>query len=477
MNALYRGSQRKATPSVNKPSGAGRRRQKTPCAVAPQRQTAVEVAEDHERRCLGPAAVRPGLETQHLSAKDRAGLRSVPIPVLRCTPAPGLQVDRQEPQLPAVFRHRDVRSPTQERMSHAQGLRIVVAAIGDPLPDGKPRRQVTEMRLRPIPAPAGPLHRRPRRHLHMPVRCGEDAACRRRVLHLLEGDDIGVQFRDPPRKRVVVGAVARDAPRAVAVVEMFQIPRGDAQLAGKARRPRHGQCQEYQGQQRSDGAHQGLPGPRRLQRSSPALPGPPRRLADRRVEGLPGEGQALGSKREPSDPRRHRQREGHRMSSLIYAGIGSRATPRTVLEQMSVMAAWLARRSWHLHTGGAVGADTAFAAGAPPGRRTLFLPWPGYSGGGGPDFCTLSADKMDRCLATRVGPASRLAPLLSRRPQASRTQRSGPARCGSHLARQRGGLLDRRRGCQRRHRHEHSHRPPARDSGAEPGRPPPARRL
>ena len=87
------------------------------------------------------------------------------------------------------------------------------------------------------------------------------------------------------------------------------------------------------------------------------------------------------------------------MSSLIYAGIGSRATPRTVLEQMSVMAAWLARRSWHLHTGGAVGADTAFAAGAPPGRRTLFLPWPGYSGCGGPDCRTLSADRMDRCLA------------------------------------------------------------------------------
>ena len=87
------------------------------------------------------------------------------------------------------------------------------------------------------------------------------------------------------------------------------------------------------------------------------------------------------------------------MSSLIYAGIGSRATPSTVLEQMTVMAAWLTRRGWHLQSGGAAGADTAFAAGAPPGRRTLFLPWPGYRGCGGADCHILSADEMDRCLA------------------------------------------------------------------------------
>ena len=44
------------------------------------------------------------------------------------------------------------------------------------------------------------------------------------------------------------------------------------------------------------------------------------------------------------------------------------------------MAGWLARTGWHLATGGADGADTAFAAGAPAGRRTLWLPWPGYNG-------------------------------------------------------------------------------------------------
>ncbi len=87
------------------------------------------------------------------------------------------------------------------------------------------------------------------------------------------------------------------------------------------------------------------------------------------------------------------------MRQLVYAGIGSRATPRAVLEQMTVMAAWLARRGWHLHTGGAAGADTAFAAGAPSGLRTLFLPWPGYRGNAGPDCRTLSPDRMERCLS------------------------------------------------------------------------------
>ncbi len=87
------------------------------------------------------------------------------------------------------------------------------------------------------------------------------------------------------------------------------------------------------------------------------------------------------------------------MRQPIYAGIGSRATPRALLETMTVMAAWLARKGWHLQSGGAAGADTAFAAGAPPGLRTLFLPWPGYRGCAGPDCRTLSADRMDRCLS------------------------------------------------------------------------------
>ena len=49
------------------------------------------------------------------------------------------------------------------------------------------------------------------------------------------------------------------------------------------------------------------------------------------------------------------------MTQLSYAGIGSRETPAEILKQMTVLSAWMSRRGWHLHSGGAAGADTAFA--------------------------------------------------------------------------------------------------------------------
>ncbi len=73
------------------------------------------------------------------------------------------------------------------------------------------------------------------------------------------------------------------------------------------------------------------------------------------------------------------------MTDLRYAGIGSRETPPNILQQMTVMASWLARRGWHLHSGGAAGADTAFAAGADTACRTLHLPWLCYRDHAGPD--------------------------------------------------------------------------------------------
>ena len=95
------------------------------------------------------------------------------------------------------------------------------------------------------------------------------------------------------------------------------------------------------------------------------------------------------------------------MTTLIYAGIGSRATPRPVLVAMTKMAAWLARTGWHLASGGADGADTAFAGGAPAGQRTLYLPWPGYNGHQGPDCRTLSRSELSDCMdvASRLHPA------------------------------------------------------------------------
>ena len=82
------------------------------------------------------------------------------------------------------------------------------------------------------------------------------------------------------------------------------------------------------------------------------------------------------------------------MTTLIYAGIGARATPSSVLADMTVMAGWLARTGWHLATGGADGADTAFAECAPAGQRTIWLPWPGYNGHRGPGCAVLSRSAL-----------------------------------------------------------------------------------
>ena len=90
------------------------------------------------------------------------------------------------------------------------------------------------------------------------------------------------------------------------------------------------------------------------------------------------------------------------MTQLAYAGIGSRETPPEVLKQMTVMASWLARRGWHLHSGGARGADTAFAEGAPD-ASTLHLPWPRYQHHSGP-HCRIPAGETRRlCLDIASG--------------------------------------------------------------------------
>ena len=95
------------------------------------------------------------------------------------------------------------------------------------------------------------------------------------------------------------------------------------------------------------------------------------------------------------------------MNDLIYAGIGARATPRAVLDDMTTMADWLARTGWRLASGGADGADTAFAKGAPIDRRTLFLPWRGYNGHRAADTRVLSRSVLPACMeiAARLHPA------------------------------------------------------------------------
>ena len=72
--------------------------------------------------------------------------------------------------------------------------------------------------------------------------------------------------------------------------------------------------------------------------------------------------------------------------TMIYAGIGSRQTPGTVLTAMSELAQGLSDRDWWLRTGGAKGADSAFALPS-NGKTIVAIPWNGYNG--------LAADRHD----------------------------------------------------------------------------------
>lgn len=64
----------------------------------------------------------------------------------------------------------------------------------------------------------------------------------------------------------------------------------------------------------------------------------------------------------------------------IYAGIGSRSTPQSVLETFRQIASTLAQEGWALSTGGCRGADQVFVDGVLQGggKARVFLPWESY---------------------------------------------------------------------------------------------------
>lgn len=67
---------------------------------------------------------------------------------------------------------------------------------------------------------------------------------------------------------------------------------------------------------------------------------------------------------------------------MIYAGIGSRSTPQSVLVSMHGIAVELARKhNMTLRSGGADGADKAFEAGCnrAGGTKEIYLPWAGFN--------------------------------------------------------------------------------------------------
>lgn len=67
-------------------------------------------------------------------------------------------------------------------------------------------------------------------------------------------------------------------------------------------------------------------------------------------------------------------KDGISVTYKTYAGIGSRETPQDVLVLMGQIAAKYARCNWILRSGGARGADTAFAVAPRAELKQIFLP-------------------------------------------------------------------------------------------------------
>ena len=69
------------------------------------------------------------------------------------------------------------------------------------------------------------------------------------------------------------------------------------------------------------------------------------------------------------------------MNEKYYAGVGSRETPLRVCQFMTKIAGWMEEQGWTLRSGGAKGADKAFAAGVlDDDHEQIFLPHQGWNG-------------------------------------------------------------------------------------------------
>lgn len=66
------------------------------------------------------------------------------------------------------------------------------------------------------------------------------------------------------------------------------------------------------------------------------------------------------------------------MEAKYYAGVGSRETPLHICKFMTEVARYMETQGWTLRSGGARGADKAFAAGAE--NKQIFLPYQGWNG-------------------------------------------------------------------------------------------------
>lgn len=82
-----------------------------------------------------------------------------------------------------------------------------------------------------------------------------------------------------------------------------------------------------------------------------------------------------------NDPSTYPPLEPFLKRSTCYAGIGSRAAPRSALILIGKIAKTLADYGLILRSGGAPGADTAFERGCDrgDGKKEIFLPWKGFN--------------------------------------------------------------------------------------------------
>lgn len=66
---------------------------------------------------------------------------------------------------------------------------------------------------------------------------------------------------------------------------------------------------------------------------------------------------------------------------MIYAGIGSRLTPQSVMLDMQQFAYQASKKGWVLRSGGAPGADSAFEKGCDNanGKKEIFIPFQNFN--------------------------------------------------------------------------------------------------
>lgn len=84
--------------------------------------------------------------------------------------------------------------------------------------------------------------------------------------------------------------------------------------------------------------------------------------------------------------------------SIYYAGIGSRSTPKEVLEAFEYLGEELAKRGYVLRSGGANGADSAFEKGCTKanGEKEIYLPWKCFNNNNSPLYSYVnSVEAMD----------------------------------------------------------------------------------